>query len=199
MAVRKGPRRPSRPFRDLNSRRSCRLFKTPSDAWILNKLADFKADVRQAQDDAAAKAVSRVQHEKSYPYKKKSHEEQARFNNEVEQCIHEAQEGMAVVAEYMADELADDSDDEKRLEKAEKAAERKAGLKKRKRALQPKQATCPFSKTGEAVWVQLPPSTVEAAADCSHCICCRREACAYTSSTRGGPMLCMRRDGTSPE
>ena len=162
-----------------------------------NKLADFKADVRQAQDNAAAKAVSRVRHEKSYPYKKKSHEEQARFNNEVEQCIHEAQEGMAaveespalkrakealekgarllterqklikiadrsengwgVVAEYTADELADDSDDEKRLEKAEKAAERKAGLKKRKRALQPNKQPVRFQRQERQYGYSYPP------------------------------------------
>ena len=88
------------PFNFLGLRYMCHL--PDSRRRLDNKLADFKADVRQAQDDAAAKAVSRVRHEKSYPYKKKSHEEQARFNNEVEQCIHEAQEGMAAVEEFPA-------------------------------------------------------------------------------------------------
>lgn len=64
-----------------------------------DKLADFKADVRQAQNDAAAKAVNRVRQEKPYAYIRKAHEEQARFNSQVKECIQEAQEGMAALDE----------------------------------------------------------------------------------------------------
>ena len=74
-----------------------------------DKLAEFKADVRQAQDDAAAKAVTRVQLEKPYAYKKKAHEEQARFNDQVSACIREAQEGIATHDETPAQKLAQEA------------------------------------------------------------------------------------------
>ena len=45
----------------------------------LERLSDFKMDIKGAQEEAAAKAASRVRHEKPYEYKK-SHEEQAMFN-----------------------------------------------------------------------------------------------------------------------
>ena len=62
-----------------------------SEQRLDRKLAEYKADVRQAQDDVAAKAVNRVQ---PYTYKKKAHEEQARFNGKVEESIQEAQDAL---------------------------------------------------------------------------------------------------------
>ena len=59
-------------------------------------MADFKADVRQAQDEAATKAVSKMRHDKPYEYKKKSHEEQARFA-QVEETVQEAQEALTAL------------------------------------------------------------------------------------------------------
>ena len=39
--------------------------------------------MKGAQEEAVAKAASRVRHEKPYDYKKKAHEEQATFNEKV--------------------------------------------------------------------------------------------------------------------
>jgi exonuclease VII large subunit len=73
-----------------------------SERRLDNKLADFKADVRQAQDEAATKAVSKMRHDKPYEYKKKSHEEQARFNAQVEETVQEAQEALTALEEFAA-------------------------------------------------------------------------------------------------
>ena len=70
-----------------------------SERRLDNKLADFKADVRQAQDEAATKAVSKMRHDKPYEYKKESHEEQARFNAQVEETVQEAQEALTALEE----------------------------------------------------------------------------------------------------
>ena len=70
-----------------------------SERRLDNKLADFKADVRQALDKAATKAVSKMRHDKPYEYKKKSHEEQARFNAQVEETVQEAQEALTALEE----------------------------------------------------------------------------------------------------
>ena len=74
-----------------------------------DKLAGFKADVRQAQEDAAAKAVTRAQLEKPYHYKKKAHEEQARFNDQVSACIREAQGSIATSDETPAQKRAQEA------------------------------------------------------------------------------------------
>ena len=70
-----------------------------SERHLDNKLADFKADVRQAHDEAATKAVSKMRHDKPYEYKKKSHEEQARFNAQVEETVQEVQEALTALEE----------------------------------------------------------------------------------------------------
>ena len=61
------------------------------------KLADFKADVQQAQDEAATKAVNRVRNDRPYQYKKKAHEEQARSNAQVEESVQEAHDALATI------------------------------------------------------------------------------------------------------
>ena len=61
------------------------------------KLADFKADVQQAQDEAATKAGNRVRNDKPYQNKEKAHEEQARFNGEVEESVQEAHDALATI------------------------------------------------------------------------------------------------------
>ena len=68
-----------------------------SERRLDRKLADFRSDVRQAQDEAATKAVSRVQREKPYEFKRKAHEEQARFNAQIEESVLEAQGALATV------------------------------------------------------------------------------------------------------
>lgn len=56
-----------------------------------NKFAEFHAEVRQGQEDAAAKAVKKVRHERPYNFKRKGNEEQAGFNKKVEDVVAEAQ------------------------------------------------------------------------------------------------------------
>ena len=70
-----------------------------------HKLAEFKADVRQAQDDAAG----HVRHDKPYTFKKKAHEEQARFNGKVEESIQEAQDALANLKEFPAHQRAQEA------------------------------------------------------------------------------------------
>ena len=56
-----------------------------------DKLADFKAQVCQSQEEAAAKAVKRSKAaEKPYVFKKKGNEAQAKFNSEVQDSVNDA-------------------------------------------------------------------------------------------------------------
>ena len=56
-----------------------------------DKLEDFKAQVCQSQEEAAAKAVKRSRAaEKPYVFKKKGNEAQAKFNTEVEDSVKDA-------------------------------------------------------------------------------------------------------------
>ena len=68
-----------------------------SERRLDRKLADFRSNVRQAQDEAATKAVNRVQRERPYEFKRKAHEEQARFNAQIEESVREAQYALAIV------------------------------------------------------------------------------------------------------
>ena len=61
-----------------------------SEHRLDRKLADFKAEIQQAQDEAATKAVNRVRNDKPYHYKKKALEEQSRFNAQVEESVQNA-------------------------------------------------------------------------------------------------------------
>ena len=87
-----------------------------SERHLDRKLADFRSDVRQAQDEAATKAVNRVQCEKPYEFKRKAHEEQARFNAQIEESVWEAQGAVATV------------DDSPSLQRAQEALEKGARL-----------------------------------------------------------------------
>ena len=87
-----------------------------SERRLDQKLADFKADVRQAQDEAATKAVHRMRHDKPFEYKKKANGEQARFNAQVEETVQEAQEALSTLEEAPA------------LQRAQEALEKGARL-----------------------------------------------------------------------
>ena len=50
------------------------------------KFAKFQDEIKQGQEDAAAKALKRVRREKPYAYKRKGNEEQASFNEKVGGC-----------------------------------------------------------------------------------------------------------------
>ena len=111
------------------------------------RFTEFRDEVRQGQEDAAAKALKRARLEKPYTFRRKGNEEQAVFNGRLDETVAEAEAELAAAptsvaqsqgimrareTEYTADELAEDSGDEKIIEKAEKAAEHTA-LKRRKR------------------------------------------------------------------
>ena len=87
-----------------------------SEERLDRKLATFKSDVQQAQEEAATKAAKCVRHDKPYTYKKKAHEEQAQFNAQVQGTIQEAQDAFAAVESSPA------------LHRAQEALERGARL-----------------------------------------------------------------------
>ncbi len=62
-----------------------------SKASFDNQFAEFRAEVRLGQEEAAAKALKRVRYDKPYTYKKKGNEEQATFNARVDEALAETQ------------------------------------------------------------------------------------------------------------
>ena len=86
-----------------------------SERKLDGKLAEFKSDVRKAQEDATAKAIARARQDKPYEYKKKSHDEQARFNRQVEDAVSEAREAI-------------DEEDSPAISRAKQALEKGAHL-----------------------------------------------------------------------
>ena len=67
-----------------------------SERRLDRKLAEFKSDVRQ--DKTATKVINRVRREKPYEFKRKAHEEQARFNVQVEESVQEAQDALSLTS-----------------------------------------------------------------------------------------------------
>ena len=97
--------------RSPSSPPTCPLCRSPNGG-LDRKIADFRSDVRQAQNEATTKAVKRVQREKPYEFKRKAHEEQARFNAQIEESVREAQHALATV------------DDSPSLQRAQEALEK---------------------------------------------------------------------------
>ena len=87
-----------------------------SETRLDQKLAEFKSDVQQAQEEAATKAANRVRREKPFEFKKKAHEEQAIFNEKVEDAVKEAQAALSSVEDSPA------------LQRAQEALEKGARL-----------------------------------------------------------------------
>ena len=56
-----------------------------------DKMSEFRSEVKEGQEDAAAKALKRVRFEKPYTFKKKRNEEQAAFNTRVSEAVDEAE------------------------------------------------------------------------------------------------------------
>ena len=73
-----------------------------SQEQIDHKLAEFRAEVKQGQEDAAAKALKRVRHDKPYSFRRKGNEEQSSFNEKVEEVVLEAQAELADVRDSPA-------------------------------------------------------------------------------------------------
>ena len=62
-----------------------------SQKKLSDKFVNFQEEVKRGQEDAATKALKRVRREKSYVYRRKGNEEQALFNEKVEDAIIAAQ------------------------------------------------------------------------------------------------------------
>jgi len=69
-----------------------------SDKRLDSKLAAFKADVKQAQDDTATKDASCIQNETPHAYKIKGNEEQACFNSQVEDALQDVEDALCDAA-----------------------------------------------------------------------------------------------------
>ena len=126
------------------------------------KLEAFLTELQQGQEEAAAKALKHVWHEKPYALRERraglvQQQEEAVADVEAElttagparealqrgvtllserqkliRIVDRSEFGWGVVSEYTADDLVLDSANEKRLEKAEKAAEQKAAKRLKK-------------------------------------------------------------------
>ena len=60
------------------------------------------SDLKEAQEEAATKAANRVRRDKPYAYKKKAHEEQATFNEKVQEAVQEAHEALETATDSPA-------------------------------------------------------------------------------------------------
>ena len=76
---------------------------------IDDKFTEFRAEMKQGQEDAAAKGLKRVRHDKPYTFKRKGNEEQAGFNEKVEEAMAEAQAELADVRSSPALERAQEA------------------------------------------------------------------------------------------
>ena len=56
-----------------------------SHARMEERFAEFRAEIRLGQEDAAAKALKRAGYEKPYEYQRKSNHDQAAFNAKVDE------------------------------------------------------------------------------------------------------------------
>ena len=73
-----------------------------SETRLEQKFADFKSDIKEAQEEAATKAANRVRRDKPYGYKKKGHEEQAAFNDGVQDIMKEADDALEAATDAPA-------------------------------------------------------------------------------------------------
>ena len=62
-----------------------------SQTRMEERFAEFRAEIRLEQEDAAAKALKRARYEKPYEYKRKGNQEQAAFNAKVDEAVAEAE------------------------------------------------------------------------------------------------------------
>ena len=68
---------------------------TASQTRMDERFAEFRTEVRQGQEDAAAKALKRARYEKPYEFKRKGNEEQASFNAKLDETVAEAEAELA--------------------------------------------------------------------------------------------------------
>ena len=66
-----------------------------------HKLPDFRTDMKEAQEEAATKAANRVRRDKPYDYKK-TREEQASFNEKVQEAVREVRDALETATDSPA-------------------------------------------------------------------------------------------------
>ena len=69
-----------------------------SQTRLEEKFEQFKGEVRDGQEKVAASAVRKVRQDTPFVFKKKSHQEQAKVNDRIEESITEAETQLAEVA-----------------------------------------------------------------------------------------------------
>ena len=69
-----------------------------SQTGMDDKFAKFQAEVRQGQEDAAAKALKRARYDRPYAFKQKGNEAQVAFNAKVDQAWAQAEDDIADIA-----------------------------------------------------------------------------------------------------
>ncbi len=68
-----------------------------SETRMGERFTKFQTEVRQGQENIAAKVLKRVRHVKPYTFKRKGNEEQAGFNATVDETLAEAEGEMAAI------------------------------------------------------------------------------------------------------
>ena len=68
-----------------------------SQVRLEEQLAQFQAEMREGQEEAAAKALKRARYEKPYSFKKKGNEAQALFNAKLDETLAQAETDAAAV------------------------------------------------------------------------------------------------------
>ena len=77
-----------------------------SEKRLDNKLAAFKSEIKDTQDEAASKVASRVRNEQPYAFKRKGNEEQAKFNGQQQEVLLDAEQALAGTTSSIAVDLA---------------------------------------------------------------------------------------------
>ena len=68
---------------------------TASQTRMDERFAEFRTEVRQGQEDAAAKALKRARYEKLYEFKRKRNEEQVSYNAKLDETVAEVEAELA--------------------------------------------------------------------------------------------------------
>ena len=68
-----------------------------SQSWMDDKLVEFRNEIRQGQEDVAAKALKWVRYEKPYVFRKHGNEEQANFNAKVDKALAQAMSDLSAI------------------------------------------------------------------------------------------------------
>ena len=70
---------------------------TDLQARMDRKLAQFKDEIHQGQEEAASRALKRARYDKPYTFRKRGNEEQANFNAKVDETLAQAESDLSLV------------------------------------------------------------------------------------------------------